>query len=82
MSKNTKKTSKAVASLAAKILKDPNTSPTAKKLAGAALSQSSTTNQTGADMEKIASDVLKSDRYNDDTKTLAGAVLAQCNKNR
>lgn len=52
---NTKKTSAAVASQAAKILKDPNASAIEKSLAGSALSQTSTSNQTGAHMEDIAS---------------------------
>lgn len=82
MTKNTKKTSKEVASLAARILQDESASATAKKLAASALSQSSTSNQTGADMEDLAATVLNSTKYNEDTKTLAGSVLAQSNKER
>ncbi|QKJ08174.1 hypothetical protein [Yersinia bercovieri] len=79
---NTKKTSAAVASQAAKILKDPNASAIEKSLAGSALSQTSTSNQTGAHMEDIASQVLASPEYSEKTKTLAGSVLAQANKKR
>lgn len=79
---NTKKTSAAVASQAAKTLKDPNASAIEKSLAGSALSQTSTSNQTGAHMEDIASQVLASHEYSEKTKTLAGSVLAQANKKR
>ena len=82
MSKNTKKTSKAVASKASKTLTDPNASKTAKKLAGSALAQKSTSKQTGAQMEDFASKVLQSDKYSKDTKELAGSVLSQSNKGR
>lgn len=82
MSKNTKKTSKNVASKAAQTLTDPNASKTAKKLAGSALSQKGTSKQTGADMEDFASKVLQSDKYSKDTKELAGSVLSQSNKKR
>jgi hypothetical protein len=82
MSKNTKKTSEAVASKAAKILTDPNASKTAKKLAGSALAQKSTSKQTGSQMEDFASKVLQSDKYSKDTKELAGSVLSQSNKAR
>lgn len=79
---NSKKTSDSVSSLAAKTLKDENSSKTAKKLAASALSQSNTSNQTGEDMESFASMVTKSDKYNKDTKTLAASVLSQSNKSR
>ncbi len=82
MAKNTKKTSKKVASQASKILKDDSASQVQKKLAGAALSQASSSKQTGAKMEEIASKVLQSDKYNDTTKQLAGSVLSQSNKDR
>ncbi len=82
MGKNTKKTSKSVASKAAKTLTDPNASITAKKLAGSALAQKSTNKQTGSQMEDFASKVLQSDKYSKDTKELAGSVLSQSNKER
>lgn len=79
---NKKKTSNDVASLASKVLSDPNASETAKKLAGSALSQKDKTKQTGAELEDLASKVLKSEKYNDTTKELAGSVLSQSNKKR
>jgi hypothetical protein len=79
---NTKKTSSQIASLAAKTLKDPNSSKIAKELAGSALSQSSTSNQTGSEMEEKASMVLNSNKFSDDTKSLAASILSQANKNR
>lgn len=79
---NKKQSSKAVASLASKTLKNNNSSEIAKELAASVLSQSRTTKQTGAEMEDIASKVLKSDKYSDETKTLAGSVLSQSNKKR
>ncbi|WP_439185169.1 hypothetical protein [Carboxylicivirga taeanensis] len=82
MAKNQKQTSKNVASLAAKTLINDNSSQIAKKLAGSALSQKSTTKQTRSEMENTASKVLKSSKYNDDTKTLAASILSQSNKKR
>lgn len=82
MSKNTKETSKTVASKAAKTLTDPNASKTAKKLAGSALAQKGTGKQTGSEMEDFASKVLQSNKYSKDTKGLAGSVLSQSNKER
>lgn len=82
MAKNTKKTSAAVATLAAETLRDKSASQIAKQLAGAALSQSSTTRQTGAEMEALAGRVLQSEKYSEDTKTLAASVVAQANKAR
>lgn len=80
--KNTKKTSKDLASKAAKILKDPSASKISKRLAGAALSQSGTSKQTSGEMESIASMVAKSPKYSSETKSLAGSVLSQSNKAR
>lgn len=82
MSTNRKKTSSSVASEAAKTLRDPSASSTAKKLAGSALSQHSTPNQTGTEMESFASKVLKSSKYSESTKELAASVLSQSNKKR
>ncbi len=81
-SKNPKKTSKKVASKAARELTDPNTSKIRKSLAGSALAQKGTGKQTGSEMEDIASRVLQSEKYSDDTKELAGSVLSQSNKKR
>ncbi len=82
MSKNTKQTSKKVASQAAKTLGDKGASKTARKLAASVLSQSSSKKQTGSEMEDFASAVLRSDKYSDETKTLAGSVVSQSNKSR
>lgn len=82
MSKNIKKTSKGVASKAARTLTAPNASKTAKKLAGLALSTKGASNQTGVNMEDFASKVLQSDKCSKDTKWLAGSVLSQSNNKR
>lgn len=79
---NKKRTSSTVASLAAQTLNSPNSSRTAKRLAGSALSQKSTANQTGAEMESFASSVIQSKKYSNETKTLAASVLSQSNKKR
>ncbi|CAG0940527.1 hypothetical protein BROC_01070 [Candidatus Brocadiaceae bacterium] len=79
---NKKETSQSIASKAGKILADDNASKVAKKLAGSALSQASSTKQTGAELEDLASKVLKSPKYSDETKSLAGSVLSQSNKER
>lgn len=82
MSVNKKHTSVKIASLAAEILNDPNSSHTARSLAGSALAQVSAGKQTGAEMEDLASKVLHSNKYSDTTKELAGSVLAQANRER
>ena len=79
---NKKKTSKQIASLAAKTLNNSNASKIAKELAGSALSQAVRKNQTGSEMEDKASMVIKSNKYSDDTKSLAASVLSQSNKKR
>lgn len=79
---NNKKTSKEIASLAAKTLKDKNASKIAKELAGSALSQTGSKNQTGAEMEDKASKVMRSEKYSEDTKSLAASILSQSNKKR
>lgn len=82
MDYNAKRTSKGIASVAAKTLRDSNASNVQKQLAGGALSQRSPTKQTGSRLEDTASKVLSSHKYNDLTKILAGSVLAQSNKKR
>ena len=79
---NKKTTSVSVASLASKVLNNSQSSATAKKLAGSALSQVNKGNQTGADLESLASRVLQSDKYSDETQKLAASVLSQSNKER
>ncbi len=82
MSKNTKKTSTKIASLASEILSDSSSSKTAKSLAASALSQVNRSKQTGRKLEDKASIVIKSDKYNKQTKRLAGSILSQSNKKR
>ena len=79
---NSKKTSKKVASAAAKIISDNNASQIQKSLAASALAQSSSSKQTGKEMEQKASAVLQSSKYNEQTKEFAGSVLSQSNKKR
>jgi len=71
-----------MASLAAKILADEQSSATAKRLAGSVLSQATKGHETGSELEDLASRVLNSDKYAEDTKRLAGSVLSQSNKKR
>lgn len=82
MTTNKKSTSKEIASLAAKILQDPNSSNIQKELAGSALSQRNNSNQTGAAMEDKAARVLASEKYSEETRALAASVLSQSNKGR
>ena len=82
MSKNTKKTSGKLATLAAQTLNNPDASATAKSLAASALAQKGTDKQTSAQMEEKAGKVLGSDNDSEDTKALAASVLSQANKER
>jgi len=82
MSRNSKRTSQKVASLAAKTLNDDSASKTAKKLAASVLSQCDPKKQTGAEVEDLASKVLDSNKYNATSKTLAGSALSQSNEER
>lgn len=61
MSFNSKKTSDEIATLASKVLNDPNSSAEGKSLAGSALAQVNGAKQTGAELESLASAVLKSE---------------------
>lgn len=79
---NKKQTGKSISTKASKTLTSNKSSAIQKKLAGSALSQSSTKKQTSKEMETVASKVLQSNKYNADTKALAGSVLAQSNKKR
>lgn len=76
MSKN-EKTSKAVASKAAKVLTSPNSNKTAKSLAGSALAQAGTSKKTSARVASTAAKVLDDNRSAKSTKSLAGSVLTQ-----
>ncbi len=77
MAKNTKTSSATLATEAAKILRDPTASKTAKSFAGSVLSQVDETKQTGAALQDKAAKVLDSEKYSDSTKSLAGSVLCQ-----
>ncbi|MEN8383490.1 hypothetical protein [Acinetobacter radioresistens] len=82
MSKNPKKTSNKISSLASDVLRNPSSSIIQKQLAASALSQVNSNKQTGSKMETKASQALQSDKYNETTKSLAASVLAQSNKER
>lgn len=77
---NKKSTSNSIASTAAKVLGNPNSSTQAKKLAGSALSQVNKGNETSSRMEKVASKVLDNPNSSSVSKKLAGSVLSQSNK--
>lgn len=80
--KNSKKTSQFIASLASDVLRDPQSSKTAKSLAASALAQANTRKQTSSEMEDKASKILRSEKYSQKTHSLAGSVLSQSNKGR
>ncbi|NWB27281.1 hypothetical protein [Pseudomonas gingeri] len=82
MPKNTKQSSPNVAKLASEILRDPQASEIAKRLAGSTLAQTNTPKQTGTKMEEEAGRVLQSEKYSDKTKTLAASLVSQSNKAR
>lgn len=82
MSKNTKKTSNKIATLAADTLNSPTSSALARSLAASALAQKGTDKQTSAEMEETAGKVLGGDQYHEDTKALAASVLSQANRAR
>ena len=74
---NQKKTSEQVGTIASNVLKDPNSSKIAKKLAGSALSQVNTNKQPTKEMETTSSNVTSSTKYSKQTKTLAASILSQ-----
>lgn len=82
MAKNTKASSPSLASIAAKVLQDPQGSKVAKTLAASVLSQADGTKQTGVELQAVASKVLGSAKYSEETKSLAGSVLSQSTKDR
>lgn len=71
-----------IASIASKVLNNPNSSEISKKLAGSALSQKIKVHETSKEMKTIASNVLKSKKYSDKTKELAASILSQSNKSK
>ena len=82
MSKNPKTTSPALASQAAKVLRDKRTSNIGKILAAGVLSQAAEGKQTGTEMETIASRVLRSDHYSDLNRSFAASLVSQSNRER
>lgn len=82
MAKNTKQTSKGVASTASKVLRDPKASQKEKSLAGSAMAQAAAGKQTGKEMEGKASAALKNRRSSEAAKDLAASLLSQSNKKR
>lgn len=74
-----KKTSTSIASLAWKIMQDPNSSRIKRELAWSALAQFKSWKISSEEMEVKAQKVLLSDKYSDETKSLAGSVFSQSN---
>ncbi|KOC92809.1 hypothetical protein [Winslowiella iniecta] len=81
-SKNTKKTSGRIASVAAQTLKNPDATAMQKSLAGSALAQSRTDKESGKEMEGKASSALTDPESDALTRSLAASVLSQSNKIR
>lgn len=79
---NNKVTTDSLASLAAMVLHDQQSSETARRLAGSALSQVNRGNETTSNLAALASQVLTSNKYSEITKELAGSVLSLADKNR
>ncbi|WP_345972797.1 hypothetical protein [Sulfurimonas diazotrophicus] len=75
-----KKTSKALASTAGKVMSNPNSSKTQRSLAASALSQTGNNKTTSESMETKASKVMQSNKYSKETKGLAASVLSQATK--
>lgn len=79
---NKKRSSKEMASEAARIMQSKTSSAIQKELAGSVMSQRNPNHVTGKEMETKAAKVLNSDKYAESTKRLAGSVLAQADKQR
>lgn len=71
------KTSRAVASHASEVLRNPSSSARDKTLAASALSQAGTSRQTSAEVASTASRALDSSRSTQQTRELAASVLTQ-----
>jgi hypothetical protein len=74
---NPKKTSKSIATLAAKTLQNSNSSKIQKHLSGSVLSQSGTNKQPSKKVESELSAILNSSKFNKTTKSLAASLLSQ-----
>lgn len=78
MARNNETTGKKAASAASKILRNPNSSKTAKSAAGSALSQSQTPAKvTSASAATAASKVLRKPGSSKPAKTASGSALTQ-----
>lgn len=77
-----KRTTKTVASTAAKTLRSNTASKRQKTLAASVLSQSKTKKVTSERVEKIASNALKSKTSTLLTKKLAGSAVSQSTKKK
>lgn len=76
-----KGTAQKIAKQAAKVLDNPASSRTAKRLAGSALTQSKAPNErTSAALATLASKVLQDGRFSNEAHTLAATVLSQRKK--
>ena len=71
------KSSPRIARTASQVLRDSNSSPTAKSLAGSALSQTRSSKETSASIATKASKALDDGRSSRSTRSLAGSVLTQ-----
>ena len=79
MTKN-EKTSSRVSHTASGVLRNPDSSNTAKSLAGSVLAQSKTNKETSSAVATKAAKALDDGRMNRTTKSLAGSALTQKNK--
>lgn len=75
-----KQTTSSIASLAGKVMSNPNSSKIQLELAGSALAQYKSNKVTSEHMEAKASLVLQSSKYSAETKGLAASVLSQSTK--
>lgn len=82
MSKNMKRTSSSLGSMASNNLRSSSSSKTLKQLSASALAQTKTSKQTGAEMERKASKVLRSNKYGAKATQLAASLVSQSNKKR
>ena len=66
-----------IATLASKVLRDPNTTEHEKSLAGSAMSQADPDKETSKYMGSLASKILRNPDSSEIGKSLAGSVLTQ-----
>ena len=70
-------TSDEIATLASRVLRDPNATEHEKSLAGSAMSQADPDKETSKYMGSLASKILRNPDSSEIGKTLAGSVLTQ-----